>query len=105
MKLKVDKNKIAYKKIKNLKSGLDSTYDWIALKNSIEKYGIKTPLVLTRDNNAIVDGNHRLAIAKLIYNSEDKVPCIYDDEVDFWPNYNKLLKSKYRIHLQDLFFS
>ena len=59
MNLKVDKNKIIYKKIKNLESTCTYNvmnfindewicYDWPALKNSIKKHGIKTPLVLTR---------------------------------------------------------
>ena len=106
MKLKVDKNKIIYKKIKNLESTytynvinfIDDEwiyYDWPALKNSIKKHGIKIPLVLTRYGD-VVDGHHRLTIAKLIYNPEDKVPCVYDDEVDFWPNYDKFFKSEYR---------
>ena len=106
MNLKVDKNKIIYKKIKNLESTCTYNvmnfindewicYDWPALKNSIKKHGIKTPLVLTRHGD-VVDGHHRLTIAKLIYNPEDKVPCVYDDEVDFWPNYDKFFKSEYR---------
>ncbi len=109
MKLEIDENKIVYKKIKNLKSNynfkcgvdltpleqdvLDPNYNWIALKKSMEKYGVKTPLVLIRSSDAVIDGNHRLAIAKLIYNPEYKIPCVYDDEVKFLQNYNKFSKS------------
>ena len=112
MKLEINENKIVYKKIKNLKSSynfkrgvnltpleqdvLDPNYNWMALKKSMEKYGVKTPLVLIRSSDAVIDGNHRLAIAKLIYNPEDKIPCVYDDEVKFLLNYNKLSKSKYK---------
>jgi FKBP-type peptidyl-prolyl cis-trans isomerase 2 len=73
---------------------LDLDYNWVALKNSMKKCGIKTPLVLLRRSNAVVDGNHRLAIAKLIYNPNYKIPCVYDDEVKFLLNYKPNKRKK-----------
>ena len=112
-KLKYNREKIFYKKLKNLECKLDWTYDWIKLRDSLEKHGIKAPLILSQGDNivndqgnkmhGVMDGNHRLAIAKLIYGPEYEVACIKDEHTDFWrksykPNHPR---SKYHIPLRD----
>ena len=94
---------ISYKKLKNLSGPLDNLihdtdtdYDWNALKESIEQYGIKDPLVLEKFTNGVKDGNHRLAIAKLIYPPDKEIACVYEDK-EFWESYKDRLKSKYRL--------
>ena len=87
---------IWYQKIGDLKCGCDHLYDWIALKKSIEKHGIINPIVLTKLDNAVVDGNHRLAVAKLIYPPDKEIACVYEDK-EFWKNYKDKFKSKYRL--------
>ena len=79
------------------------TYNWNALRESIEKHGIKNPLVLATNCGGIIDGNHRLAVAKSIYSLDKEVPCVYEDE-DYWENlmvkkkrYEHTSDSKYRI--------
>ena len=66
-------------------------YDWVGLKEDIEKHGIKEPIVLTRFTNAVVDGNHRLAIARLIYPPDKEIPCVYEDK-EFWKGYKDKLR-------------
>ena len=96
--------KIWYQKIRDLQCGEEIwgqnvgnyLYDWAALKKSIEKHGIINPIVLTKLDNAIVDGNHRLAVAKLIYPPDKEIACVYEDR-EFWKSYEDRLKSKYRL--------
>ena len=77
----VSKPKIWYKKIGNLRSGVGHVYNWGALKESIEKHGIIEPIVLAKFHNTVEDGNHRLAMAKLLYSADTEVPCVYADEL------------------------
>ena len=88
--------KIWRNKIGSLRCAYDHLYDWSALKKSIEEHGIKDPIVLTKFDDAVVDGNHRLAVAKLIYPPDKEIACVYEDK-EFWESYKGRLKSKYRL--------
>ena len=35
-------------------------------------------------NGFVEDGNHRIAIAELLYSSDKKVPCIYKTVIQRW---------------------
>lgn len=50
--------------------------DWKALEDSIKTHGIKNPLVVAVKSGYVEDGNHRLAVLKLLYSPNKKVPCI-----------------------------
>ena len=90
--------KIWYKKIENLYCRRDHIYDWFALKKSIEEHGIIDPIILTKFDNTIVDGSHRLAIAKLIYPPDKEIPCVYyDKEFRESPFIEERFKSEYRL--------
>ena len=52
------------------------TYDWEGLENSIKTHGIKKPLLAGRKGGYVADGNHRLAVLKLLYSPDKKVPCV-----------------------------
>ena len=93
---KYDKKEINYIKIKDLtsryslsktKSGILNVkdeweaaklekYDWKALEDSIKTHGIKKPLLAGRKGGYVADGNHRLAVLKLLYSPDKKVPCV-----------------------------
>ena len=88
--------KIWYKKIGDLRCAYDHLYDWMALKNSIEEHGVRDPIILTKFDNAVIDGSHRLAVAKLVYPPDKEIACVYEDR-EFWKSYEDRLKSKYRL--------
>ena len=52
-------------------------YDWKALKDDIKTNGIINPLSIIEKSSIVSDGNHRLAVAELLYPSDKKIPCTF----------------------------
>ena len=70
-------------------------YDWKALEDSIKTHGIKKPLLVVEKTGYVEDGNHRLAVLKLLYSPSKKVPCVastsefaiqYEKELEYQKN-------------------
>ena len=52
-------------------------YDWEALEDDIKTNGIINPLSIIEKSSIVSDGNHRLAVAELLYPSDKKIPCTF----------------------------
>ncbi len=86
----------------------DPLYDWDKLKDSIQKYDVNEPIVITRINGChfrkggeniikynIRDGSHRVRILDLLYGPDHKISCVVQelittqDELGFEASRNK----------------
>ena len=60
-------------------------YEWKALEDSIKIHGIKKPLLANwKGSGYVADGNHRLAVLKLLYSPNKKVPCVWIPPSAVW---------------------
>ena len=63
-------------------------YNWKALEVSIKTNGIINPLEIIEKSKTntgkfrVTDGNHRLAIAELLYPSNQEIPCTFYKNVE-----------------------
>ena len=80
------------------------TYDWEGLENSIKTHGIKKPLLASWKGGRVADGNHRLAILKLLYSPNKKVPCVQNSK-QHGPSYFEEREEELEFHKKERKFA